>query len=147
MSHPAHPQAMAPARPGGTRTAPPIRAPKFPLRGRYASYTLFGLCSIFFLLQSLLVLEAVWQLGSGAEAWEALRARFRAPLYLVYHGLALVALVYTGIRFFLKLFAKSQPPKIGPLPRPPLAVFPPLLAGAWVAASTAVLAVLWGLWP
>lgn len=120
---------------------------KFPFAGRYASYTVFGMCSVFFVLQSLLVLHAVWELGDGESAWSALLERFENPLYVMYHYAAFAALVYTGIRFFFKLFAKSQPPRIGPLRRPPLALFPPLLGAAWVAATVAFLVVLWGIVP
>ena len=41
MARAAHPEAMAPSRPGSTRTAAPRMPRQFPFSGRYAAYTLF----------------------------------------------------------------------------------------------------------
>jgi fumarate reductase subunit C len=143
----AHPQAMQPSKPARTRTAPPRMPDRFPLRGRYASYVAFGATSFLYLALGLLVLRVAWALGSGPEAWAALQQDFRHPLYLTFHALALVVLIWAGWRFLIKLAPKANPPKIGPLRRPPLAVFPPLLGAAWLVASALVLVVLWGIFP
>ena len=45
MSRPANPHAMAPSKPGSTRTAPPQLPDRFPYGGRYLAYTLFDLTS------------------------------------------------------------------------------------------------------
>lgn len=147
MPHASHPDAMQPARPGPTRTAPPLMPASYPLGGRYRGYIIFGGCSIFFVLQALLVLRAVNALAAGPQAWEAMLADFANPLYLAYHALALLAIVYTGYRFLLKLFGKAQPPRIGPLPRPPVEAFPPLLSLVWLGATALFLAVLLGVIP
>jgi fumarate reductase subunit C len=124
-----------------------MMSPKYPLAGRYRSYILFGACSLAFVISSLLLLRTVWALGDGPAAWKALLGTFASPLYLAYHVVAIAAFVFTGWRFFIKLFAKSQPPRIGPLKPPPPAAFPPLLLTAWIAASAAVLVVAWGIFP
>lgn len=141
------PAAMQPARPGPTRTAPPMMSPKYPTSGRYRSYIVFGACSVAFIFSSLILLRMVNALAAGPEAWAAVIESFRNPIYVIYHLLAIDAFLYTGWRFFFKLFGKSQPPRIGPLKPPPPAAFPPLFFGAWIAASLAVVVVAWGIFP
>lgn len=147
MSRLSHPQAMQPHRRGRTRTAPPVMPDRFPAGGRYLSYMAFGGMSLFFLATSLLVLRAVYALQAGPEAWQAMLAGFANPIYVAFHVLALLAAVYTGWRFMIRLFGKAQPPKIGPLPRPPVAAFPPLLLAAWLGVTVVLGAVLWGVFP
>lgn len=147
MARMAHPQAMAPSRPAPTRTAPPAMPAKFPAQGRYLSYILFGATSFFYLAVALLVLRVAWDLGSGPAAWRELQEDFRNPLYVAFHAIALVVFVWAGWRFLIKLAAKANPPKIGPLRRPPLAAFPPLLGAAWLGATALAIVVLWGIFP
>ncbi len=130
-------------RPGRTRTAPPRMPDHYPLRGRYRAYLAFGSCGLFFLLTGLLVLRAVWALGTGAEAWQALLSDFRHPLYLLYHAIALGALVWFTLRFF-RLFPKTQPPRIGPVKPPPEPVLVAGLHGALVVVSLLLVLVLAG---
>lgn len=144
MARPSHPQAMAPCRPGPTRTAPPHMPGVWPMGRRYRSYVFFGAGSFFFLLMGLLVLRTVWALGTGPAAWAELQREFAHPAYVIFHVLALGVFVWSGWRFLIKLFAKAQPPMIGPIRRPPEAIFPPLLGAAWVGATVVLLAVLWG---
>ena len=147
MARPAHPDAMAASRPSPTRTAPPRMPDKFPGRGRYLSYMLFGATSLLYLVMGLLVLRVTWALGSGADAWSGLQEDFRNPLYLGFHVFAFGVLVWAGWRFLIVLSGKANPPRIGPLPRPPLAAFPPLFGGLWLVASAVAIAVLWGIFP
>lgn len=147
MARMAHPRAMQPSKPGRTRTAPPRMPHRFPLGGRYRSYIAFGATSFFYLALGLLVLRVAWALGSGAEAWAALQESFRSPAYVAFHVVAFVVFVWAGWRFLIVLAAKANPPKIGPLRRPPLEAFPPLLGALWVVASALVLIVLWGVFP
>jgi fumarate reductase subunit C len=135
--------AMKPRKAGPTRTAPPRPPDRFPFRGRYLPYILFGSCGIFFLLSGLILLRMVWALGDGAADWQQVLADFARPGYLVYHALAFVGLVWFTLRFF-RLFPKTQPPRIGPAPRPPDAFFAVALNGAFVVVSAALVAVLWG---
>lgn len=138
--------AMKPRRPAPTRTAPPRPPDGYPTRGRYLAYVAFGSCGLFFLLTGLILLRTVWALGSGAAAWDGVLADLRHPLYLAYHALALVALVWFTLRFF-RLFPKSQPPRIGPLPRPPEAVFKIALHGGLVVVTLALVMLLGGVLP
>lgn len=147
MARASHSQAMQPSRQGATRTAPPRMSAKYPSRGRYLSYTLFGATSFFFLAMGLLVLRVAWALGAGPRAWEALLTSFANPIYLAFHIVSFVVFVWAGWRFLIKLSAKVNPPRIGPLRRPPLAVFPPLMGAVWIVASALVLIVLWGIYP
>ncbi len=136
--------AMRPSRPGPTRTAPPRMPDQFWTRGRYRGYIAFGACGFFLLALGLLLLRAVWVLGSGdPAAWERLLAGYANPLYLVFHFVSLLALIWFGLRFF-RVFPKTQPPKIGPFPRPPDVFFAVALNGAFVATTALGVALLWG---
>lgn len=147
MARAAHPDTMKPHGPARTRTAPPVMPDQFPFAGRYRAYILFGACSIAFVVSGLILLRIVWSLGSGPAAWQQILSDLGHPAYLAYHVVALVAFLFTGYRFFLKLFGKAQPPRIGPLPSPPPAAFPPLFLGLFAVASAAVLVVAFGVWP
>jgi fumarate reductase subunit C len=143
VAHLADPHAMAAAKPGATRTAPPRMPPEFPLRGRYLAYTLFDATGAVYLLLGLLALRLVWALGSGEAAWSAARSSLRHPLYLAFHALALAAVVFVAVRFF-RLFPKAQPPKIGPLRPPPQPVIHAMLYAAWALVSVLMTAILAG---
>jgi fumarate reductase subunit C len=137
---------MKARRPGRTRTAPPNMPDLYPLRGRYRAYVAFGSCGIFFLLAGLLLLRAVWALGSGPEAWQEVMASFGHPLYVIYHAIAVGALLWFTLRFF-RLFPKSQPPRIGPAKPPPEPVLLAALHGALVVATLLVVLLLGGVIP
>ena len=139
----AHPHAMAPARPGSTRTAPPRRPPQFPFAGRYRAYTLFDATGVLYLLLGFLVLRVVWALGNGEAAWAAVLESFRNPLYIAFHALALAGVIFVGVRFF-RLFPRAQPPRIGPLRPPPAPVITAMLYGAWVGVTALFAAILAG---
>lgn len=137
---------MKPTRPGPTRTAPPRPPDQFPSQGRYRSYIAFGSCGAFLMLSGLLVLRAVWDLGNGEAAWNACLASFRNPIYVLYHLAALIGLVWFTLRFF-HLFPKTQPARIGPMKRPPDALFALALNGAFAVVSLVVVLILWGAIP
>ncbi len=143
MARNAHPRAMAPAKPGSTRTAPPRLPDRFPLGGRYLAYTLFDWTGILYLLLGLLVLCAVWSLGSGEAAWNALLERHRSALYIGFHAIALIGVVFVGIRFF-GFFPKAQPPRIGPLKPPPGPVILAALYALWIGVTVVLTIVLAG---
>jgi fumarate reductase subunit C len=143
MARRADPGAMAPAKPGPTRTAPPRMPPEFPWRGRYCAYTLFDATGVVYLLLGLLALRLAWALGDGEAAWNAAMASLRHPLYLIFHALAFASVVFVALRFF-RLFPKSQPPTIGPLRPPPQPVILGLLHAAWIGTSLLLVAILAG---
>ena len=135
--------AMKPSRPGPTRTAPPRMPDQFWTGGRYRGYIAFGACGFFLVAVGLVLLRAVWALGNGEAAWQALQQGFANPIYVVFHGVSLLALVWFSLRLF-RVFPKTQPAKIGPFPRPPDAFFAVALNGAFVAATALGVALLWG---
>jgi fumarate reductase subunit C len=147
MARMAHPQAMQPSRPGPTRTAAAEMPTKFPTGGRYLSYMAFGATAFFYLIVALQVLRMVQALAEGPEAWARVLASYQHPLYLGFHVITLAVLVWAGWRFLIKLSAKAQPKRIGPLRPPPEESVPALMAVLWLGASALVLLVLWGGFP
>jgi fumarate reductase subunit C len=141
-----HPQAMAPPRPGSTRTAAPTLPDDFWRRPRMLVYLLFDATGILYLLVGLVALRVAWALGEGPAAWERLVRDFSQPLYVLFHLLALVAAIFVGVRFF-RLFPKAQPPRLGPLKPPPRALLHGLLYAAWAGITLGLLIVLGGIWP
>ena len=143
MPRNAHPQAMAPSKPGRTRTAPPQLPDRFPFGGRYLAYTLFDLTGVLYLLLGFMVLCAVWSLGSGEVIWNAVLDRHRSALYIGFHAIALVGVIFVGIRFF-GFFPKAQPPRIGPLKPPPKPVILVALYALWIGVTVCMGIVLAG---
>jgi fumarate reductase subunit C len=134
---------MQPARPGRTRTAPPLLPDRFPFQGRYRAYTLFDLTGVVYLLMGFAVLRAVWALGSGSEAWEALLASYRSPVWIAFHAISLISVVFVGVRFF-RLFPKAQPPRIGPVKPPPGSVIYAMLYAVWAGVTLLFLMIAGG---
>jgi fumarate reductase subunit C len=116
---------------------------EFPMQGRYRAYTLFDATGVVYLLLGLLALHLVWALGDGAAAWSAVMESFRHPLYLAFHALAFVSVVFVAVRFF-RLFPKAQPPRIGPLRPPPQPLITAGLYAAWLGVSVAMTLILAG---
>ena len=143
MGAPAHPQAMAPSKPGKTRTAPPLRPPQFPMKGRYRKYVLFDATGLIYLLVGFVALRAVWALGSGEAAWMGFRMQMQHPAYILFHLASLAAVIFVAVRFF-GLFPKAQPPRIGPLKPPPQPVILAGLYAAWIGITVGMSMVLTG---
>ena len=135
--------AMRPATPGPTRTAPPRPPDGFPTRGRYVGYMLFGTGGFFLMLEALLLLRVVWALGDGEAAFGAVMESFANPLYLVFHAVACGWITWFALRLF-RLFPATQPYRVGPFQRPPDGVLVAGLSGAFVVVTLAVVAILWG---
>ena len=148
MAIPAHVDAMKPREKARTRTAAPMMAGNWWTKSaRYRAYVAYAFAGVFFWLQALIFIRGLWALGTGEAAWIRFTEDLQNPLYIGFHVLSLAVLVWYGARTYFKLFTKTQPPKIGPMPRPPLAVFPPLLATVWIGATAALLVVLGGIGP
>jgi fumarate reductase subunit C len=143
VDRPAHPHAMQPKKPGRTRTAPPQLPPNFPWKGRYRSYILFDLTGFLYLILGFLALKVVWALGSGEAAFTSMISGFQNPIYIAFHVLSLVGVIFVLVRFIAG-FPKAQPPKMGPLRTPPEPVFFFGLYGAWVVVAAAFAFVLAG---
>jgi fumarate reductase subunit C len=137
---------MKPSGQPRTRTADPRPPDHFWGRGNYLGYVAFGATGILMLLVASLVLRGVWALGEGEGAWNALMASYRHPLYVLFNAFALVGLTWFALRFF-SLFPKTQPPRIGPLPRPPDLVFKLALNGGFVVVTILAALVLGGALP
>jgi len=143
MARAAHPDAMKPKTPGRTRTAPPMAPGEFPFAGRYRAYTLFDWTGIIYLLLGFVALRVVWALGDGESAWLAVQGQLENPLYLAFHLLSLVSVIFVGVRFF-RLFPKAQPARIGPLKPPPQLVIHVALYAAWIGVAGGLALVLAG---
>lgn len=143
MAGPAHPDAMAPSKPGKTRTAPPQMPSSWWSAPRIRTYLLFDATGIVYLLLGLVALRVVWALGSGPEVWDATLASLSNPLYVLFHVIGLVSVIFVGVRFF-RFFPKAQPPRLGPLRPPPQPVILAGLYAAWVGVSVLFALVLAG---
>ena len=143
MARAAHPDAMKPRTPGRTRTAPPLMPDGFPTRGRYLPYVLFDATGIIYMLVGLAALRIVWDLGSGPATWSVVQEQLRHPLYVAFHLVSLVSVIFVGVRFF-RLFPKAQPPKIGPLTPPPGPAIQGMLYAVWIGVAGAMTVILAG---
>ncbi len=138
-----HPAAMAPSRPGSTRTAPPRTPGSWPAHPRMRLYTLFGATGIIYFLLGFLVLRFVWALGAGPDAWHAAVAGLANPIYIAFHALSLVSVLFVGVRFF-RLFPKAQPARIGPVRLPPRPLILASLYLVWIGTTVLFSGVLAG---
>jgi hypothetical protein len=144
MSARARIDSMRPKRPGSTRTAPPRMPDLYPTRGRYLPYIAFGSVGLLLMLVGFGILRSVWVLGDhDPAAWRAHLGAYRHPAYIVFHLFAMLAIGWFGLRF-IRLFPKTQPPKIGPLRPPPERVLLAGLRTVFVVALLLVAAVLGG---
>ncbi len=139
----AHPEAMQPARPGSTRTAPPQTARGWYAQPRMRRYLLFDATGLVYLMLGFLVLRQVWALGTGESAWQQALSELAHPLYLGFHLLSLAAVVFVAVRFFA-LFPKAQPPRIGPAKPPPAPLIHAGLYAAWIGVSLVLGVILAG---
>ena len=143
MARPVNPHSMTPSRPGRTRTAPPQAPSGWYAQPRMLKYLLFDATGIVYLLVGFVALRVVWALGSGEAAWAELIRQLRNPLYVAFHLLALVCVVFVAVRFF-GLFPKAQPGHIGPAKPPPGPVILAGLYAAWIGVTLVVTAILAG---
>ncbi len=143
MAGPAHPDAMAPTKPGKTRTAPPQMPATWWSAPRIRTYLLFDGTGLLYLVLGFVVLRVVWALGASPEVWDTTIASLANPIYIAFHVLGLVSVLFVGVRFF-RLFPKAQPPRIGPFKPPPLTVIHVGLYVAWVAVAVLFGAILAG---
>jgi fumarate reductase subunit C len=134
---------MTPSRPGRTRTAPPQAPSGWYTQPRMLKYLLFDATGIAYLLVGFVALRVVWALGSGPERWQELMRQLSNPLYIAFHALALVCVVFVAVRFF-GLFPKAQPAHIGPAKPPPAPLIQAGLYAAWLGVTLVVTVILAG---
>jgi fumarate reductase subunit C len=139
----AHPDAMAPPKKGATRTAPPQMPSTWWSAPRIRNYLLFDATGVIYLLIGFLVLRLVWALGKGPEAWNAALASLSNPIYIAFHAVTLVSVIFVAVRFF-DLFPKAQPPSIGPAKPPPAAVIKTMLYLVWAGITVGMSLILAG---
>ena len=143
MSRPAHPHAMAPHTPGRTRTAPPQMPATWWGASRILTYLLFDATGIVYFLVSFVAIGLVKALARGPESWDAAMTRLQNPLYIAFHLLCFVSVIFVAVRFF-RLFPKAQPKAIGPIKPPPAHVIHATLYVVWFAITAVMTAVLAG---
>ncbi len=142
MAGPAHPEAMAPPKPGRTRTAPPQMPSSWWSASRIRNYLLFDATGLVYLLFGFLAIRIVWSLGNGPDEWEFVQKGLANPLYIAFHLLALVSVIFVAVRFF-SLFPKAQPRNTG-IPMPPAPVIQAVLYGIWIAVTVLFSLILAG---
>jgi len=143
MAGPSHPEAMAPPRPGRTRTAPPQTPTTWWGGKRILTYLLFDATGIVYFLVGFQAIRLTNALAAGPEAWQAAMESLQSPLYIAFHLLCLVSVVFVAVRFF-RLFPKAQPPAIGPLKPPPAHVIHAMLYVVWLGITIGLGAILAG---
>ena len=143
MATAAHPEAMAPPKKGPTRTAPPKMPASWPSSKRYRTYLLFDATGFVYLLIGFLTLKVVWSLGNGPDAWAAQLQSLTNPVYIAFHALTLVSVIFVAVRFF-SLFPKAQPPSIGPAKPPPAPVIKVMLYLVWAGVTAGLSLILAG---
>jgi fumarate reductase subunit C len=143
MAGPAHPDAMAPPKPGRTRTAPPQMPASWWGSSRIRTYLLFDATGIIYFLIAFLAIGLVRALGDGPIAWHGALSRFDNPIYIAFHILCLISVIFVAVRFF-RLFPKAQPPKIGPVAPPPGHVIQAMLYVVWIGITVLMTAILAG---
>ena len=69
--------------------------------------------------------------------------RMQHPLYIAFHVLCLVSVIFVAVRFF-SLFPKAQPKAIGPMKPPPGNVIHAMLYVVWLGITAIMTAILAG---
>jgi fumarate reductase subunit C len=107
---------------------------------RIRTYLLFGATGAVYFLVGTVVLHLAWALGKGPEAWSIALSSLSHPLYLAFHALTLLSLLFVGIRAFGTMMPKMQPrgAAFSPLPA---AVVRALFYSVW-AVLTLVLSLI-----
>jgi fumarate reductase subunit C len=107
------------------------------------SYLLFDLTGLIYLLLGFLALRMIWALGEGPEAWKTALGSFDHPLYIAFHLLSLISVVFVGVRFF-RLFPKAQPAFTGALKPPSRTVILGGLYALWALVTVVFSSILAG---
>lgn len=143
MAGPAHPHAMAPPKPGRTRTAPPQTPSTWWGSKRMMTYLLFDATGIIYFLVGFVAIRLIRDLGEGPAAWARAMESLQNPIYIAFHVLCLISVIFVAVRFF-RLFPKAQPPAIGPAKPPPGPVIHAMLYVVWIGITVGMTAILAG---
>ena len=107
------------------------------------TYLLFNATGIIYFLIGFQAIRLTNALADGPAAWNAALESLKSPLYLAFHVLCLVSVIFVAVRFF-SLFPKAQPPTIGPLKPPPGAVIHGMLYVVWIGITVVLGGILAG---
>lgn len=140
MAGPAHPHAMAPPKPGRTRTAPPQMPSTWWSASRIRTYLLFDATGIIYFLVAFVAIRMIRALAKGEEAWSVAMTSLENPIYIAFHVLCLASVVFVAVRFF-RLFPKAQPRN---LPVPPDSIIHATLYVVWIGVTVGLSAILAG---
>ncbi len=143
MAGPAHPHAMAPPKPGRTRAAPPQTPSTWWSSSRIRTYLLFDATGIIYFLVGFVAIGLINDLGDGPIAWHQALGQLENPIFIAFHVLCLISVIFVAVRFF-RLFPKAQPPKIGPVAPPPGPVIHAMLYVVWIGITVVMTAILAG---
>lgn len=143
MAGPAHPHAMAPPTPGRTRVAPPQTPSTWFGSKRMMTYLLFDATGIVYFLVGFVAIRLIRDLGEGPLAWARAMESLQNPIYIAFHVLCLISVIFVAVRFF-RLFPKAQPPAIGPAKPPPGPVIHAMLYVVWIGITAVMTAILAG---
>lgn len=143
MAGPAHPHAMASPKPGRTRTAPPQTPSTWWSSSRIRTYLLFDATGIIYFLVAFVAIRMIRALADGPVAWMQAMKSLENPIYIAFHVLCLVSVIFVAVRFF-RLFPKAQPPSIGPIKPPSGPVIHAMLYVVWIGITVGMSAILAG---
>ena len=143
MAGAAHPHAMAPPKAGRTRTAPPQMPASWWSASRIRTYLLFDATGFIYFLIAFVILRVINALGDGPIAYTQTMKSFENPIYIGFHVLCLISVIFVAVRFF-RLFPKAQPPQIGPAKPPPAPVIHAMLYVVWIGITAGMSLILAG---
>ena len=141
---PAHPEAMSPPKKGVTRTAPPQMPDTWWSAPRIRAYLLFGATGFVYFIVGALFLRLVWDLGDAEpRVWAETLQSLSNPLYIAFNALALISVVFVGVRAFGGMMPKMQP-RTGPLPVLPAGIVKTIIYSAWAIVTLVISLILSG---
>ena len=110
----------------------------------YVEYMLHEGTALFVVAYTIVLLVGLIRLGQGEMAWNGWLEAMKSPLSIVFHLVLLVAIAYHAITWF-KLFPLTMPPIIinGKRMEPNVMICSGYAAA--IAASLALLGIVWGI--
>ena len=103
----------------------------------------FDATGIIYLLVGFVAIRMIRALADGPDAWQAAMQSLENPMYIGFHVLSLISVIFVAVRFF-RLFPKAQPPSIGPLKPPPGPVIHAALYVVWIGVTAVMSLALAG---
>jgi fumarate reductase subunit C len=107
---------------------------------RIRTYLLFDATGVIYFLVAFVAIRMIRALAKGEAAWSTAMTSLESPIYIAFHVLCLVSVIFVAVRFF-RLFPKAQPRN---LPVPPDPVIHATLYVAWIGVTLGLSAILAG---